>query len=339
MKAIRKKPVLLSGIQPTGNLMIGNYIGAIKHWVQLQDTHDCLFVLADLHAITVRQDPSEMLHRCYDLAALHIACGIDPEKNTIFLQSHVPAHTRLLWVLNCFVHMGELSRMTQFKDKTRRHRENINVGLFGYPVLMAADILLYQTDLVPVGDDQKQHLELTRNIARRFNHRYGKIFTTPNPFIPDTGSRIMGLRQPLAKMSKSDKNPNNYISLLDSPDTVRKKIRQAVTDPGKEIRYCSSKPGISNLMNLYSAISNLSIESIQSQYEGKGYALFKNDLAEIIIECLNPIQKRYRSVFFNRSKLENILKKGASEACRRSEITLNKVYDAVGFIPFLTDSR
>jgi tryptophanyl-tRNA synthetase len=334
MKVPPKKPVLLSGIQPTGNLMIGNYIGAIKHWVQLQETHDCLFILVDLHAITIRQEPAVLLRRSYDLAALYIACGIDPEKNTIFLQSHVPAHTQLLWILNCFVHMGELSRMTQFKDKAHRHGENINVGLFSYPVLMAADILLYQTDLVPVGDDQKQHLEFTRNIARRFNHLYGKVFNIPNPFIPDTGSRIMGLRHPLAKMSKSDDNPDNYIALLDSPDTVRKKIRQAVTDPGKEVRYSSSKPGISNLMNLYSTISGLSIESIQSQYAGKEYVSFKEDLAESIIEFLNPIQKRYRSVLLNRSELEIILKNGASEARERAESTLNKVYEAVGFVSF-----
>jgi tryptophanyl-tRNA synthetase len=333
MKVPCEKPILLSGIQPTGNLMIGNYIGAIKHWVQLQETHDCLFILVDLHAITTRQEPAVLLQRSYDLAALYIACGIDPEKNTIFLQSHVPAHTQLLWILNCFVHMGELSRMTQFKDKARRHRENINVGLFGYPVLMAADILLYQTDLVPVGDDQKQHLEFTRNIARRFNQLYDNIFKIPNPFIPDTGSRIMGLRQPLAKMSKSDNNPDNYIALLDSPDNVRKKIRQAVTDPGKEVIYSLSKPGISNLMNLYSTISGLSIESIQSQYAGKGYVSFKEDLAESIIEFLNPIQKRYRSVRSNRSELETILKNGASEACERAEITLTKVYEAVGFVP------
>jgi tryptophanyl-tRNA synthetase len=334
MKVPRKKPILLSGIQPTGNLMLGNYIGAIRHWVQLQETHDCLFILVDLHAITIRQEPAAMLRRSYDLVALYIACGIDAKKNTIFLQSHVPAHTQLLWILNCFVHMGELSRMTQFKDKALRHKENINVGLFGYPVLMAADILLYQTDLVPVGDDQKQHIEFTRNIARRFNHLYGKIFKIPKPLISDTGSRIMALRQPLAKMSKSDDNPDNYIALLDSPDNVRKKIKQAVTDPGKEVRYSSSKPGISNLMNLYSIISGLSIESIQSQYLGKGYVSFKEDLAESIIEFLNPIQEQYRSVLSNRSELETILKNGASEACERAEITLGKVYKAIGFVPF-----
>ncbi len=338
MKAAQKKPVLLSGIQPTGNLMIGNYIGAIKHWVQLQDTHDCLFVLVDLHAITVRQKPSELLKRCYDLAALYIACGIDPTKNIIFLQSHVPAHTQLFWVLSCFVHMGELSRMTQFKDKAHRHRESIHVGLFGYPVLMAADILLYQTDLVPVGNDQKQHLEFTRNIARRFNRLYGKIFNIPNPFISDTGSRIMGLRHPLAKMSKSDKNPDNYIALLDTPDAVRKKIRQAVTDPGKEIRYGPSKPGISNLMTLYSVISGLSIETIQTRYVGKGYAVFKNDLAELVVDFLNPIQKKYTQVSFDQETLRTVLKQGANAASRRAEVTLKNVYEAVGFVPFLTGS-
>jgi tryptophanyl-tRNA synthetase len=334
MKEPRKKPILLSGIQPTGNLMIGNYIGAIKHWIQLQDTHDCLFLLVDLHAITVKQNPAELRRRCYDLAALYMACGIDPKKSTLFLQSHVPAHTQLLWVLNCFVYMGELSRMTQFKDKASRHEKNINVGLFDYPVLMAADILLYRTDLVPVGDDQKQHLEFTRNVARRFNQLYGRTFNIPNAFIPETGSRIMGLRQPLAKMSKSDKNPDNYIALLDTSDNIRKKIKQAITDPGKEIIYSSSKPGISNLMNLYSILSESSIDSIQAQYAGKGYAPFKENLAEIIIEFLNPIQKRYQLLISDTSTIKTILKNGAVAAYKRAEIILNKVYDAVGIVSF-----
>jgi tryptophanyl-tRNA synthetase len=339
MKAPSKKQVLLSGIQPTGNLMIGNYMGAIKHWIQLQDAHDCLFLLVDLHAITVKQNPDELRRRCYNLAALYIACGIDPEKNTIFLQSQVPAHTQLLWILNCFVYMGELSRMTQFKDKSSRHEKNINVGLFDYPVLMASDILLYQTNLVPVGDDQKQHLEFTRNIARRFNLLYGITFNIPNAFIPEAGARIMALKQPLSKMSKSDENPDNYIALIDTPDTIRKKIKHAITDPGKEIRYCSSKPGISNLINLYSIISKLPIESIESQYEGKGYASFKEDLAEIIIEFLNPIQERYRYIIADTLTLKTILKNGAIAANKRAEITLHKVYDAVGFVSFLTESH
>jgi tryptophanyl-tRNA synthetase len=334
MKAPSNKQILLSGIQPTGNLMIGNYIGAIKHWIQLQDTYECLFLLVDLHAVTVKQNPDELRRRVYNLAALYIACGIDPEKNTIFLQSQVPSHTQLLWILNCFVYMGELSRMTQFKDKSNRHEKNINVGLFNYPVLMASDILLYQTDLVPVGDDQKQHLEFTRNIARRFNHLYGKTFNIPNAFIPEAGARIMALKQPLSKMSKSDENPDNYIALLDTSDTIRKKIKHAITDPGKEIRYCSSKPGISNLINLYSIISKLPIESIEIQYEGKGYASFKEDLAEIIIEFLNPIQKRYRYIITDILTLKTILKNGAIAANKRAEITLQKVYDAVGFVSF-----
>ncbi len=333
MKRNSIKPVLLSGIQPTGNLTIGNYIGALKHWDLLQETHDCLFVLADLHAITVQQDPAELLRRCHEFAALLLACGIDSKKNIIFVQSHVPGHTQLLWALNCFVHMGELYRMTQFKDKTGRHERKINVGLFDYPVLMAADILLYKTDLVPVGDDQQQHLEFTRRIALRFNHRYGDIFQIPKYYIPPAGKRIMGLQEPLAKMSKSGENSKNYLALLDTPQAILSKIRQAVTDSEKEIRYNPSRPGIANLMIIYSCLADLSMASIQRRYEGKGYNIFKDDLAEIIIDFLNPLQKRYRSILTDRAELTAMLKKGAKEAHRRSQIMVNKVYDALGLMP------
>jgi len=256
----RKRPVLLSGIQPSGNLMIGNYIGALKNWVELQDQYDCLFVLVDLHAITVKQDPADLRRRSFEFLCLYLACGIEPEKNTIFVQSHVPGHSELSWILNCFTYVGELNRMTQFKEKSTRHNTNVNVGLFDYPVLMAADILLYGTDLVPVGHDQKQHLELARNIAERFNNIYGEIFTVPEPYIPKVGARIMSLQDPTSKMSKSDDNPNNYVALLDSPDIVRNKIKRAVTDSGSEIKYDESKPGICNLLSIYSAITERAIE-------------------------------------------------------------------------------
>ena len=331
------KPILLSGIQPTGNLMIGNYIGALKNWVKLQKTHDCLFMLADLHSITVRQNPAGLLRRCLEFAALYLACEIDPVKNTVFIQSHVPGHTQLFWILNCFSHMGELHRMTQFKDKAGRHADKISVGLFNYPVLMAADILLYGTDLVPVGADQKQHLEFTRNIARRFNKRYGKIFNVPEPYIPYSGARIMGLQNPLVKMSKSDENPKNYIAMLDSPDVIYRKIKQAVSDSGKEIRYGFSKPGISNLMTLYSSITGLSMELIQIQYEGQGYAKLKDDLAQVVIEFLNPIQKRYRSISSDPAGLISLLRKGAEDAQKRSTIILDSVFDTLGFIPYEPD--
>ena len=329
-----EKPVLLSGIQPTGNLTVGNYIGALKNWVNLQETHDCIFMLADLHAITIRQDPAVLFRRCLEFTALYLACGIDPMKNTIFIQSHVPGHTQLLWVLNCFVHMGDLRRMTQFKDKTNEHPDNIRVGLFDYPVLMAADILLYETDLVPVGDDQKQHLEFTRDIAHRMNHYYGGVFKLPKSYIPDTGARIMALQNPRVKMSKSDKNQNNYIALLDAPDVIRKKIKQAVTDSGKSIRFDPSKPGISNLMTIYTSITGQSMESIQAQYAGSGYAEFKKALTEIIIEFLIPIQKRYRSISSDSEELLSKLNKGATQAHERSQHMINKVHHALGFIPY-----
>lgn len=326
------KPTLLSGIQPSGNLMIGNYIGAIRNWVELQDEYDCLFVLVDLHTITVRQDPAYFKKRCLEFLRLYLACGIDPDKSTIFVQSHVRAHSELSCILNCYTYMGELNRMTQYKEKSSQHSTNINAGLFDYPVLMAADILLYRTDLVPVGDDQKQHLELTRTIAKRFNKIYGDIFTVPEPFISKVGARIMSLQDPGSKMSKSDEDANSYIALLDSPEGVRRKLKRAVTDSGKEIRYDKTKPGICNLLTIYSTISGKSINALEQDYEGKGYGVFKNDLAEIIIEFLKPIQRRYRELYEEHSYLTKILAQGARTARIKSEATLRKVHDVLGFI-------
>jgi tryptophanyl-tRNA synthetase len=324
--------VMLSGIQPTGALMIGNYVGALKHWVELQATHESFFLLADLHAITVPQDPADLQRRSLEFVALFLACGVDAERGTIFLQSHVPAHTQLLWVLNCVVPMGELQRMTQFKDKVGRSAASMHVGLFDYPVLMAADILLYGADLVPVGDDQKQHMEFTRHVARKFNGLYGEVFKIPEACTPFTGARLMGLQTPSVKMSKSDRNADNYVAMLDPPEVVRRKIKTAVTDSGSEIRCDAAKAGISNLITLYAAVSGESVESIQNRYVGKGYAEFKKNLAELIIDFLSPIQARYTALAADPALLAEVLHRGARNARERSEATLARVYRAVGFI-------
>jgi len=322
------KPVLLSGIQPSGNLTIGNYIGALRHWVKLQDEYDCFFPLVDLHAITKKQNPSEFRERCYDFIALYIASGIDPDENTLFVQSHVPAHTQLAWILNCITPIGELSRMTQFKDKASKNENNVNAGLLNYPILMAADILLYGTDIVPVGADQKQHLELTRRIARRFNKRYGETFKVPNSFIPPTGARIMSLRDPSSKMSKTDSDPRSYIALLDSPDEISKKIRKAPI--GTEATFEESNPSIWNLMTIYSSLTNQSMKEIGEKYSEFGQ--FKQDLTEIIVDVLQKIQRKYKDVRENLN-LERILVQGAEKAISRSEPMIQKVYDKIGFIP------
>jgi tryptophanyl-tRNA synthetase len=331
--AEKKKPVLLSGIQPSGNLMIGNYIGALSNWVRLQDDYDCYYVLVDLHAITVRQDPEDLRRRCYEFLALYLASGIDPQKSTIFVQSHVPAHSELAWVLNCFTYFGELNRMTQFKDKAARHADNVNAGLFDYPVLMAADILLYKANLVPVGEDQKQHLELTRDIAQRFNSIYGDTFAVPEPYIPDVGARIMSLQDPTAKMSKSDEDPNASIGLLDPPDVLQGKIKRAVTDSGRDIVYRSDKPGIANLLSIRSCLTGESIEDIEKKYEGQGYAPFKADLADIVVDFMKPIQERFKEIWEDKEGLGRILESGAEKASEVSEATIQEVYDKLGFIP------
>ena len=319
--------------------MIGNYVGALKNWVELQATHESFFMVADLHAITVPQDPADLQRRSLEFVALFLACGVDAERSTFFLQSHVPAHTQLLWVLNSVTPSGELQRMTQFKDKAGRSAAGIHAGLFDYPVLMAADILLYDADRVPVGDDQEQHMEFARRIARRFNGLYGEVFRIPESYTPRTGARMMGLQTPAAKMSKSDPNADNYVALLDPPDVVRRKIKTAVTDSGSEIRQDASKPGISNLIKLYAAVSGEGVESIQNRYAGKGYAEFKRNLAELIIDFMHPIQARYTAMAADQAMLAEVLQRGARNARERSERTLSRVYHAVGFIPGEWDHR
>jgi len=330
---INNKKVAFSGIQPSGHLVIGNYIGALKHWVSIQNEYQSYFTLVDLHTITVKQEPCALRERCYDFLALYLACGIDPDRSTIFVQSHVPAHAELAWILNCFTYMGELNRMTQFKDKSARFTNNINAGLFAYPVLMAADILLYDTNIVPVGQDQKQHLELTRDLAIRFNNLYGDVFVIPEPYIPPLGGRIMGLQEPTKKMSKSDDNEQNYIALLDPPDIIRKKMQRAVTDSGKDIRQDPEKPGVSNLLTLYAAITQQSIEALEARYLGQGYGTFKKEIAEALVNFLAPLQENYRKLRSDLDGLHRILEHGASQAHKKSQETLSRVCDLIGFIP------
>jgi tryptophanyl-tRNA synthetase len=328
------KPVVLSGIQPSGHLTLGNYLGAIKNWLPLHASHDCYYMLVDLHAVTVRQDAAVLRERCYEFLALYVACGLDPQKNVLFVQSHVPAHARLAWVLNCYTQFGELSRMTQFKDKSSKHVDNINAGLFTYPVLMAADILLYQANAVPVGDDQKQHLELTRDIAIRFNNLYGDVFTVPEPMIPPVGARIMGLQEPTKKMSKSDDAPTNALYLLDPPDTIVRKIKRAVTDLGNEVRYdVAEKAGVSNLMSILAAASGRSFDSIADEYNGQGYGRFKQAVADAVLATLEPVQARYREIRDDTEGLRRVLRDGAERASLRADATLQRVHDALGFIP------
>lgn len=327
------KPTVLSGIQPSGRLTLGNYIGALKNWIGLQQEYDCYYTLVDLHTITVRQDPAELRERCYEFLALYLACGLDPKRSVLFVQSHVAAHARLCWVLNCYTQMGELNRMTQFKDKSAKHTDNINAGLYSYPVLMAADILLYGADQVPVGDDQKQHLELTRDVALRFNNLYGDVFTVPEPLIPKVGARIMGLQEPTAKMSKSDKAETNAIYLLDPPDRITRKIKRAVTDSDGEVRFDrDTKPGVANLMSILSAISGDSFEQIEQQFAGQGYGAFKGAVAEAVVATLEPLQQRYEEIRADRAGLQAILADGAARASERADAVLSRVHEAVGFI-------
>ena len=326
------RPTILSGIAPSGQLTLGNYLGAIRNWVTMQDTYDCFYVLVDLHAITVRQDPATFADRCLDFIALYVACGIDPERSAIFIQSHVPQHAELSWTLNCYTQMGELNRMTQFKDKSTRHAENINAGLFTYPVLMAADILLYQANAVPVGEDQKQHLELTRDVAGRFNGLYGEVFTIPEPYIPEVGARVMSLQDPTKKMSKSDSTETNVIYLLDEPKRITRKIKRAVTDSGSEIRFSTDKPGISNLLSISAAITGETIATLEEKYAAQGYGVLKGDVAEQVVDVLTPLQQRYLEIRQDRPELERILQEGANKARERAQQTLSKVYTALGFV-------
>ena len=324
------KKSILSGIQPTGNLCIANYIGAIKNWVNLQNEYECVFLVVDLHSITVKQNPAELRKRCLSFVAQYIACGIDPKN--IVIQSHVPQHSELMWVLGSMTYMGELSRMTQFKDKSLKNKDNLNMALFSYPVLMAADILLYQADLVPVGADQKQHLELARDLANRFNTNYSDTFKIPEPFILDFNSRIMSLQDPHSKMSKSDKNENSYISLLDAPDIVIKKIKRAVTDSGLEVKFKENNQGISNLITIYSSLSGDNIEKIESDFEGKMYSHFKKSLADLIICYLEPIQEKYNNIINDKDFLESTLSDNANIAYKVARKTLSKVQRKIGLI-------
>lgn len=331
---ITPKKRILSGIQPSGAVTLGNYVGALRNWVELQksDEYECYFMLADLHTITVRQEAKVLRKNAIDLLALFLAAGIDPQKSPVFFQSHVPAHVQLSWVLNCNTYMGELSRMTQFKDKSRKHADNINAGLFTYPVLMAADILLYQADLVPVGEDQKQHLEITRDIAKRFNNAYSETFKIPEPYIPKVGARIMSLQDPTQKMSKSDPNENAYILLLDKPDAIVRKIKRAVTDSGSEVRRGEGKEGIENLMSIYGAVTGKTMEETEAEFEGKGYGVFKSAVADAVVAALEPIQKRYAELMASRDYLEDVYRSGAQIAERTAFKTIAKVYRKVGFI-------
>lgn len=328
-----KKPILFSGIQPSGGLTIGNYIGALKNWLDLQDNYDCLFSLVDLHTITVRQDPIELSQNCYDALAVYLAIGLDPEKNVIFLQSHVPAHSQLTWILNCYAYTGELSRMTQFKDKVKENTTNINVGLFTYPLLMAADILLYQTNLVPVGADQKQHVEIVRDLAARFNNIYGKVFTMPEIYQPLLGARVMSLQEPTKKMSKSALDPDGFIFLLDPPDVIADKFKRAVTDSGRDIIFDPvDKPGIANLLTILAVITDKTIEQWVAEMQGQGYAKLKSTVAEAVIEFLQPFQELYKELRMDQSYLDKVLRSGAERAIQLAEPTLQQVYDAIGFV-------
>ncbi len=329
-----EKKVLLSGIQPSGELHLGNYLGAIKNWAELSDQFDCYWFMADLHTITVRQDPAALRKRTLAQIATYIACGLDPEKNTIFVQSHVSAHAELGWVLDCYTMFGELSRMTQFKDKSARNADNINAGLFTYPCLMAADILLYQPDFVPVGEDQKQHVEICRDIANRFNHLYGEVFKVPEPYIPKTGARVMSLNAPESKMSKS--MPDGCVFLLEKPEDIMRKFKRAVTDSDTErcVRLDrENKPGVANLMGIYSAVTGKSFEAIEAEFEGKGYGVLKPAVGEAVVETLRPIREETEVLLADKAYLESVYRAGAERASRAAEKTLRKVYKKVGFLP------
>ncbi|MEL6116185.1 MULTISPECIES: tryptophan--tRNA ligase [Photobacterium] len=329
------KPIVFSGVQPSGELSIGNYMGALRQWEQMQDEYNCHYCVVDLHAITVRQDPVALREATLDALALCLAVGVSPEKSTLFVQSHAPEHAQLAWVLNCYTQMGELNRMTQFKDKSQRHSENINAGLFSYPVLMAADILLYGAHQVPVGNDQKQHLELARDIAIRFNNLYGDTFVVPEPYIPPVGARVMSLQDPLKKMSKSDDNRNNVIGLLEDPKAITKKIKRAVTDseePPRVVFDIENKPGVSNLMGIMSGVTGKSLADIEAEYSDKMYGHLKKDTAEAVVAMLEPLQARYHAYREDRAFLDQVMKTGAEKASARAAEVLKKVYQAVGFV-------
>ena len=328
-----EKKTMLSGIQPSGDLHLGNYLGAVKNWSALADEFNCFYFMADLHSITVRQNPAELRRRSVAQLAQYIACGLDPEKNTLFIQSHVHEHAELGWILNCYTMFGELSRMTQFKDKSAKNAENINGGLFTYPALMAADILLYQADYVPVGEDQKQHCELTRDIAIRFNNLYGETFKVPEPYIPKVGARIMSLGNPTSKMSKSD--PQGCVFLMDSPEEIARKFKRAITDSDTErcVRYApQEKPGVANLMSIYSSVTGKTFEEIEREFDGKGYGIFKPAVGEAVIETLRPIREEAQRMISDKAYLQEVYTEGAKKASAIARRTLRKVYKRVGFV-------
>ena len=333
MDEMTPKKRMLSGIKPSGDLTLGSYLGAVKNWAERADQYDCFYFMADLHAITVRQNPADLRRRTLEQLAQYIACGLDPEKNTLFVQSHVHQHAELGWVLNCYTMFGELSRMTQFKDKSAKNAENINGGLFTYPALMAADILLYQPDLVPVGHDQKQHCELTRDVAQRFNSIYGDVFKIPEPFIPETGARIMSLNAPDSKMSKS--MPEGCVFLMESPEDIQRKFKRAITDSDTEncVRFdIENKPGVSNLMSIYSAVTGRSFEQIEAEFAGQGYGAFKPKVGEAVVEALRPIREESQRLLKDKAYLESVYRTGAEKASYVAEKTLRKVYKKVGFL-------
>lgn len=328
---INDKKVLFSGMQATGNLTLGNYLGALKNWITLSDEYECFYSVVDMHSITVRQDPATLRKRARKLLTLYIAAGLDPEKNCIYYQSHVSGHAELAWILNCFTYMGELNRMTQFKDKASKHADNINAGLFTYPVLMAADILLFQSDVVPVGIDQMQHLELTRDIAQRFNNIYGDVFTVPEPYIGKVGAKIMSLQEPSKKMSKSDENPNASIYLMDDPDTIMRKFKRAVTDSEAQILYRDEQPGIKNLIDIYCACTGKTPDEVVKEFDGQGYGVFKPAVGEAVVSVLKPLQDEVARLEKEKSYIDGIIKNNAEKAQYFSNKTLRKVQKKVGF--------
>ena len=327
-----KKKVVFSAIQPSGTITLGNYLGAVRNWTTMQNEFNCIYALADLHTITVRQETAQFRKNILEAYASILACGIDPEKSLFFIQSHVTTHAQLAWILNCYTQFGELSRMTQFKDKSARHADNVNAGLFTYPALMAADILLYQADMVPVGADQKQHLELSRNIAERFNGIYGNVFKVPEPYIPQNGARVMSLQDPTKKMSKSDTNVNACVTLMDTPDTIMKKFKRAVTDSEAVVRFGDGKDGINNLMGIYSAVTGKSFEQIEQEFEGKDYGDFKTAVGQAVVEELRPVKDRYDKYISDKSYMEECWKKSAEIAQKFSQRTLDKAMKKIGFV-------
>lgn len=331
-----KKKIVLSCIQPTGTPTLGNYLGALKNWTNMCDDYNCLYGVADLHSITVptfRENPQQLKKNTLELYALLLALGIDPEKNVVFVQSHVPTHAQLCWILNCYTQFGEASRMTQFKEKSQKHSDNITVGLFDYPILMAADILIYNADFVPIGADQKQHLEIARNICDRFNSIYGDVLKMPEPFIGKAGAKITSLQDPLKKMSKSDDNPKSYISMLDEPNVIMKKIKSAVTDSEACVRFADGKDGINNLMTIYSCCTGKSFEDIEKEFDGRGYGDFKTAVGEAVVKELEPIQTKYKELINEKKYLEECMRNGAEFATKLSQRTLDKVMKKVGFLP------